>query len=83
VITNIYNKTPNAHAEPSTLLFSTSIAPQLHFPVISSDYAGNWPEPVQRHLQWLIGDHLISRCTDTSFHFARNARCAVTTDLLA
>jgi hypothetical protein len=28
MITNIYNKkTPNAYAEPSTLLFSTSIAP--------------------------------------------------------
>jgi hypothetical protein len=28
VITNIYNKkTPNAYAEPSTLLYSTSIAP--------------------------------------------------------
>jgi hypothetical protein len=78
VITNIYDKktkgptfmefsTATAYAEPSTLLFSTSIAPQLQFPLISSDYAENWPEPVQRNLQWLMGDHLISACTDTQF----------------
>jgi hypothetical protein len=30
---------------------------------ISSDYAEIWPEPVQRHLQRLMGDHLISACT--------------------
>ena len=35
--------------------------------LISSDYAENWPEPVQRHLQLLVGDHLISACTDTQF----------------
>jgi hypothetical protein len=64
--TNIYNKkTPNAYAEPSTPLFSTSRAPELQFPLISSDYAENWPELVQRHLQRLMGDHLISACTDT------------------
>jgi chloramphenicol O-acetyltransferase len=68
MITNIYNKkTPNAYAEPSTLLFSTSIAPWLQFPLISSDYAEDWPEPVHRHLQRLMGDHLISACTDTQF----------------
>jgi hypothetical protein len=33
--------------------------------LISSDYAENWPEPDQRHLQRLMGDHLISACTDT------------------
>jgi hypothetical protein len=67
VITNIYNKkTRNQTAEPPTLLFSTSIAPSLQFPLISSDYAENWPEPV-RHLQRLMGDHLISACTDTQF----------------
>jgi len=57
---------PNAYAEPSTL-FLTSIAPSLKFPLISSDYAENWPETVQRHLQRLMGDHLISACTDTQF----------------
>jgi hypothetical protein len=67
-ITNIYNKkTPNAYAEPSILLFSTLIAPQLQFPLISSDYAENWPEPVQRHLRRLMGNHLISACTDNQF----------------
>ena len=76
VITNINNKktkgptlmelfTPNAHAETPTRLFSTSIAPQLQFPLISSDYIENWLEPVQRHLQRLMGNHLISACTDT------------------
>jgi hypothetical protein len=24
-----------------------------------------WPEPAQRHLQQLMGDRLISACTDT------------------
>jgi hypothetical protein len=46
-ITNIYNmKTKNAYAEPSTLLFLTSIARLLQFALISSDYAEHWPEPV-------------------------------------
>jgi hypothetical protein len=68
VITNIDNKkTPNAYAEPSTQLFSTPIAPELQFPLISSDYAENWPEPVQHHLQRLMADHLISACRDTQF----------------
>ena len=68
VITNIYDKKtkgpnlmelfkPNAYAEPSTLLFSASIVPQLMFPLISSDCAEHWPEIVQRHLQRLMGDH--------------------------
>jgi hypothetical protein len=39
------------------------------FPLISSDYAENWPEPVQRHLQRLMDDHLISACTDTYFQY--------------
>jgi hypothetical protein len=42
-----------------------SIAPSLQFPLISSDYAENWPGPVQRHLQQLMGNHLISAYTDT------------------
>jgi hypothetical protein len=42
-----------------------SIAPELQFPLISSDYAENWSEPVQCHLQRLMGDHLIFACTDT------------------
>jgi hypothetical protein len=29
--------------------------------------AENWAEPVLRHLQLLIGDRLISACTDTQF----------------
>jgi hypothetical protein len=41
--------------------------PGLQFPLICSDYAANWPETVQRHLQRLMGDHLISACTDTQF----------------
>ena len=36
-------------------------------PLIYSYYAENWPEPVQRHLQQLMGNHLISACTDTQF----------------
>jgi hypothetical protein len=27
----------------------------------------NWPEPVHRHLQRLMGDHLISASTGTQF----------------
>jgi hypothetical protein len=30
-------------------------------------HAENWPEPVQRNLQRLMGDYLISACTDTQF----------------
>jgi hypothetical protein len=68
VTTNIYNKkTPNAYSEPSTLLIWTSIALWQQFPLISSDYAENWPEPVQRHIQRLMGDRLISACTYTQF----------------
>jgi hypothetical protein len=44
--------------------------------LISLDYAENWPEPVQRHLQRLMGDHLISACTTPSFHFAREMHAA-------
>ena len=36
-------------------------------PLTSSDYVENWPEPVQRHLQRLMGNHLISACTFTQF----------------
>jgi hypothetical protein len=41
------------------------IAPQLQFPLISSDCAENWPEPLQRHLKRLVDDHLIYARTDT------------------
>ena len=34
---------------------------------VSLDYAENWPEHLQRHLQRLMDDHLISACTDTQF----------------
>jgi hypothetical protein len=37
-------------------------SPLAAVPLISSDYAENWPEPVQRHLQRLMGDYLISAC---------------------
>jgi hypothetical protein len=37
----------------------------MQFPLMPSDYAENWPEPVQRNLQRFMGDHLISACTDT------------------
>ena len=59
--------TPNACAEPSTLLFSTSIAPQLQFLLISSDYAENCSEPLERLLQLLMGYQLFSAYTDTQF----------------
>jgi hypothetical protein len=64
VITNIYNKKTKG---PTLMEFNRmeSIAPYLQFPLISSDYAENWPEPVQRNLQHLMGDHLIFACTDT------------------
>jgi hypothetical protein len=62
VITNIYNKQTTG---PTLMEMNRmkSIAPWL--PLISSDYAENWPEPVQRHIQRLMDDHLISACTDT------------------
>jgi hypothetical protein len=64
VFTKIYNK----KTKVSTLMelnHMESIASYMQFPLISSDYAENWPELVQRHLQRLMGDHLISACTDT------------------
>jgi hypothetical protein len=48
--------------------------------LISSDYAENWPQPVQSHLKRLMGDHLISACTQTlSFTkmFIRRTNCLV------
>jgi hypothetical protein len=39
----------------------------VQFPLISSDYAENWPEPVQRHIQYLIGDHLLLLAQTPSF----------------
>jgi hypothetical protein len=64
MITNVYNKkTPNTYAEPSTLLFWTSIAPALQLLLISLDYAENWPKPVQHYLAQLMGNQLISACT--------------------
>jgi hypothetical protein len=67
VITNIYNKkTPNAYATLHTVVFD--IASSLaEVPLISSNCTENRPEPVQRYLQRLMGDHLISACTDTQF----------------
>jgi hypothetical protein len=41
-----------------------SIATRLQFPMISLDYAENWPEHVHRHLQRLMDDYLIFVCTD-------------------
>jgi hypothetical protein len=64
VITNIYNKKTKGPALMELNLME-SIAPWLQFPLISSDRAENWSETVQRHLQRLMGDHLISACTDT------------------
>jgi hypothetical protein len=66
VITNIYNKKTKGHTLME-LFTATSIAPYLQLPLISSDCAENRPEPVRFHLQWLMGDHLISACTDTQF----------------
>ena len=69
--------TPNAYAEPSTLLFSTSIAPQLKFPLVSSDYAENWPEPLStsssavngRPLDFCLHRHpVFSKCLSCSFY---------------
>jgi hypothetical protein len=64
VITNTYN-TKTKGATLMELNGMESIAPKLQFPLISSDYTENWSEPVQCHLQQLMGDHLISACTDT------------------
>jgi hypothetical protein len=71
VNTNIYNKETK---EPTLMEFFTATGKLKKFFFLttgdvrySSDYAENWPEPVQRHLQRLMGDHLISACTDTQF----------------
>jgi hypothetical protein len=50
------------------LFTATGKLKKLQVPLISSDYTENWPEPVQRHLQWLMGDHVVSACTDTQRH---------------
>jgi hypothetical protein len=65
VITNIYNKETKG---PTLMELFTATGKYFFLQLqISSDYAENWPEPVQRHLQRLMGDHLISACTDTQF----------------
>jgi len=51
------------------LFTATRKVKKLQSPLISSDYAENWPERVQRHLQRLMNDHLISACTDAQFQY--------------
>jgi len=67
VITNIYNKETKGTSLME--LFTATGKMKIFFLQleISSNYAENWPEPVQRPLQQLMGDHLISACTDTQF----------------
>jgi hypothetical protein len=63
VITNIYN----TKTKGPTLMDSftaTGKLKKLQFALISSDCAENWPEPVERHVQRLMGDRLVSACTD-------------------
>jgi hypothetical protein len=68
VIANIYNKKTK---EPTLMeLFTATEKLKKVFFLTTrdySDYEENWPESVQRHLQRLMGDHLISVCTDTQF----------------
>jgi hypothetical protein len=65
VITKIYNMKTKGHILKE--LFAATGKLKKFFPLTTrddSDYAENWPDPVQRHLQRLMGDHLISACTD-------------------
>jgi hypothetical protein len=64
MITNTYNKKTKG---PTLMELNPmqSIAPYMKFSLISSDYAENWPEPVQCRPQRLMGDHLIAACTDS------------------
>jgi hypothetical protein len=64
VITNIYSKKIKGPTLME-LFTATSIAPQLQFLLIFSNYAENWPERVQYHLQQLMGDHLLFLTTYT------------------
>jgi hypothetical protein len=68
VTTNIYNKKTKG---PNLMeLFTATGKLEKFFSLTTrddSDCAENWPEPVQRHLQRLMGDNLVSACTDTHF----------------
>ena len=68
VIMNIYNKKTKG---PTLMELFTATAKLRKFFFLTTtdflDYAENWPEPVQRHLQRLMGNQLISACTDTQF----------------
>jgi hypothetical protein len=68
MITNIYNKKTKGPTLME-LFTATGKLPSFFFFTTrnDSDYAENWPQPVQRHLQHLMGDHLISACTNTQF----------------
>jgi len=63
VITNIYNK----KTKGLTLMELFTATGKLKKFYLTTRNAENWPKPVQRHLQRLKGDHLISACADTQF----------------
>jgi hypothetical protein len=67
VITHIYNKKTKGPTLMELFTVTGKLKKFFFTTRDDSDYAENWPEPVQRHLQRLIGDHLISACTDTQF----------------
>jgi len=73
VITNIYNKKTKG---PTLMELFTATEKLKHlffflylemFYVVHHGCTTSNIEPVQRHLQRLMGDHLISACTDTQF----------------
>ena len=66
VITNIYNKKTKGPTLME-LFTATGKLKKILTTRDYSNYAENWPEPIQRHLQRLMGEHLISACTVTQF----------------
>jgi len=62
VITNIYNKKTKG---PALMELFTATGELKKGSFLTTRDAENWPEPVQRHLRQLMGDHVLSACTDT------------------
>jgi len=70
MITNIYNKKTKG---PTSMELFTATGKLTKFFLTTRDVRcvhhgwQNWSEPIQHHLQGLMGGHLISDCTDTQF----------------
>jgi len=69
VITNTYNKKTKGPTSMELFTATGKLKTGFFFPTTGDirTMQKTGPEPVQRHLQRLMVDHLISACADTQF----------------